>query len=376
MGVAMAGLATAGLVAVLIVEAPKSERPASLSPAGGYLPTPSASRTVTLPAPSFAPLPKGWVAAPPGPLPVQDNGGVRVGSKIVYWGGGSSGVDVVPSYGTKGAVFDVTRRRWSAMAVSPLSDRTMTAAAGSNGLYFVWGGYANGAGYYDDGAIYDVATNSWKTVALSPLAAQGTLGAIWDGTEFIVAQGPGTLSRNQVAAYNPVTDTWRQLPSLPTIPEAGVLMLVTGRIVVFGANTSYVLAPDSNSWVTIASPVNIAPATISFATEGGYAYAIGTVAVRTAPVSTPLSFQRFSFAAGVWDVRPAPPLTEMECAPTIAMSTKEVFLDYCGGNAVFNRAGQFWSPGSNAVTGRPVAIGQEFVFYWPGQARTIIDPGP
>jgi hypothetical protein len=375
-GALLAGLVTAAVVTVLVVEAPKSERPASLIPAtiAPQL-TPSARVTPTLLAPSFAPLPKGWIAAPPGPLPVQDATGTRVGSKIVYWGGGDNGVGALPSYSTKGAVFDVTRRRWAAMAPSPLSGRTTMATAGSDGVYFVWGGYATGLGYFDDGALYDVVANSWKQVAPGPLGAQATVGAVWTGSEFVVVSGPGPHS-GSAAAYNPATDSWRRLPDLPTTPASASLLLVSGRIVVFGAGASYVLSPDGASWSLIASPVNIDPATLTFASEGDYAYAVGTVASRPAPTPQPLSLQRFSFAAGSWDVRPSPPLPEVECYPTLAMSTKQVFLGYCGGNAVFNRAGQYWSSTSEAGKGRPVAIGSELVFYYPGADRTLIYTGP
>jgi hypothetical protein len=375
MGTALAGLVTASVIAVVVIEAPAPERPASLIPATSPLElTPSASPTLKLPTPPLAALPKGWIAAPPGPLPVQETSGVRVGSKIVYWGGGN-GLDTAPSFSSNGAVFDVTRRQWSATSASPLAGRGYMAMAGSGSLFFVWGG-STGHRYFSDGAVYNPATNSWKKIATGPLSGQETIGAVWSGSEFIVLTAPGAHSPNQVAAYNPTTNSWRRLPDLPTHPATATLLLVTGRVVVFGADTSYVLSPDTAAWSVIASPVNISPATISFATEGEYAYAVGTLAVRTAPVSTPLSFQRFSFAAGVWDVRPAPPLSEMECYPRLAMSTKEVFLDYCGGNAFFNRAGQFWSAGSDAGIGLPVAVGPEFVFYYPGEARTVIDTGP
>jgi hypothetical protein len=135
-------------------------------------------------------------------------------------------------------------------------------------------------------------------------------------------------------------------------------------------------SPDGATWSAIPSPANIEATTLTFATEGDYVYAVGQVASRTSPVPVPLNFQRFSFAAGIWDVRPAPPLPEVECYPTLAMSTKEVFLGYCGGNAVFNRAGQFWSSASDAGIGRPVAVGSELVFYSPGAARTVIYTGP
>lgn len=375
-GAVLAGLMVAAAAAVLVVGVPKSDRPASLIPAViASQQAASAHPTSSSPAPSFAALPKGWIAAAGGPLPVQDSTGTRVGTKIVYWGG-DNGTDVLPSYTTKGAVFDVARRRWSVMAASPLSDRTTAAAAGNDSTYFVWGGYAKGAGFYDDGAVYDVAGNSWRQLPPGPLGARPTLGAVWSGTEFVVVLDPEASSPISAAAYNPATNSWRPLPSLPSGPSFASLLLVSGRIVVFSPSVSYVLAADFSSWSAVASPVNIDPVTITFASEGDYAYVVGRAGPNRTPTAQPLSFQRFSFAAGVWDVRPAPPVTEVECPPILAMTTKEVFLGYCGGNAVFNRAGQFWSSASDIGKGRPVAVGTDLVFFSPGEARTLIYTGP
>ncbi len=388
----LAGLTAAGVVAALLTGSPAGGGspdqlvPAATEPGPTASPAPSeAELTTALPSASPAPLPAGWVSAPAGPLKEGDSTGTRVGTRIVYWGG-AVGPDENRSYSSRGAVFDVPGRSWSAMPSSPLAARSFTATAGNDRLFFVWGGRTDQQ-YFADGALYDTATNTWTTVARSPLAAQLTLGAVWNGTEFVVITavpaGPQHTT-SLAAAYNPTTNSWRRLPDLPSGLTSANVMYVSGRIVVlgavedtnnFGSNVGYALSPGASSWFDFASPP-IEPQTITATTDGTLIYAVGGVAKRPGPYDVPLSFQRFTFAAGVWDARPAPPVREMDCYPFLAISTTHVFLTYCGVNAFFDRPGQFWTAAADLGIGRPVAVGSEFVFYYPGAPRTVIYTGP
>jgi hypothetical protein len=341
-------------------------------------PSPSAAPLPELPTTTPAPLTAGWIAAPAGPLTQQDAVDVPVGTRIVYWGG-QVGPDGKTLIGNRGAVFDVPARKWSLMAAAPLSGRFAVAAAGSDRYFFAWGGRSL-VKYFSDGALFDTWTNTWSTIPAGPLNGQENIGAVWTGTEFVVitaAPGGKQQTVSLCAAYNPVTKRWRMLPNLPTNPASPAALMVGGQIVVVGANAGYALAPDAATWRDIpAPPENMEDATLRFAAQGNYIYAVARVAVRKVAAPVPLMFERFTFSAGVWDERPSPPLEEVECYPKLAMSTTEVFLGYCSGNAAFNRQGQYWTAASDAGVGQPVGVGSELVFYSPGATRTVIYTGP
>ena len=88
-----------------------------------------------------------------------------------------------------------------------------------------WGGGCCGDAW-GNGLAYNPATDTYRDLAPSPLApSQGPIGA-WTGRELVLfssgfnpADGkpfPGSLARG--AAYNPATDTWRRITPLPDSP--------------------------------------------------------------------------------------------------------------------------------------------------------------
>jgi hypothetical protein len=87
---------------------------------------------------------------------------------------------------------------------------------------FVWGGDRPAA----DGALYDHAAQTWR---LLPEAAPQTPplphAVVWTGEEVLVWGGT-TGSRDRApregAAYDPATDTWRQLADAPAAVQRAV----------------------------------------------------------------------------------------------------------------------------------------------------------
>jgi len=85
-----------------------------------------------------------------------------------------------------------------------------------------WGGGCCGDAF-GNGLAYNPATDTYRELAPSPLApSQGPIGA-WTGHELVLFSSgfnpaearpfPGNLGRG--AAYNPATDTWRRITPLP-----------------------------------------------------------------------------------------------------------------------------------------------------------------
>jgi hypothetical protein len=96
----------------------------------------------------------------------------------------------------------------------PLSPRGGHSVVWSGSEVIVWGGWGdeNGSVKHADGAAYELSTGGWRRIAAGPLEPRGNHAAAWTGSEMIIVGGDG---RTDSAAYDPVADSWRQLPPAP-----------------------------------------------------------------------------------------------------------------------------------------------------------------
>jgi hypothetical protein len=145
---------------------------------------------------------------------------VWTGREVVVWGG-----SVVVSGKHTGGLMSLRdgyayrpdRDTWRLLPAAPIG------AWGSIGVWdghevLVWGGSAtrnHGAEEFpqQEGAAYDPATNSWRQLPRAPIGRYDTyrLVGAWTGREFVVY-----TPRGGGAAYRPKTDQWRALPPGPT----------------------------------------------------------------------------------------------------------------------------------------------------------------
>ena len=120
------------------------------------------------------------------------------------------------------------------VAYNPSTDTWRTLRKSVGGGLVVWTGHEAigwGGGCCGDawgnGLVYNPATDAYREPAPSPLApSQGPIGA-WTGHELVLFSSgfnpaeakpfPDNLARG--AAYNPATDTWRRITSLPDSPH-------------------------------------------------------------------------------------------------------------------------------------------------------------
>ena len=67
---------------------------------------------------------------------------------------------------------------------------------------------------------YDPATDSWRELAAPPIERRQQAASVWTGTEWIVWGGTtGDKEFDDGAAYDPTSDTWRPLPDSPLSPR-------------------------------------------------------------------------------------------------------------------------------------------------------------
>lgn len=129
------------------------------------------------------------------------------------------------------------------------------------------------------GAIYDPATDTWSDIPVAPIprATEQRLVLGWSGSElFVFDDGHDTVTATRrpptSARYNPETQTWVELPTIPEDIELSDAVgdWVGDEFVVFGANFSgqsrngefslvpliagIAYSPESDSWRTITPP--------------------------------------------------------------------------------------------------------------------------
>jgi len=183
--------------------------------------------------------------------------GVWTGTELVSW--------------WSGLAYNPESDSWREIAQSPLTPRMDEAVAATNGDVLVWGGCDRLAVPncndsqevpLTSGAIYDPETDSWTLLPDGPLS--GGTGALavdtnGDNGVVVVVPNPADLDAPTVAAIDPVTHIWTELPPLPESP-AGVASSLTwtGTDIVSwaGYNGSYaeetdagfMLNPSAGAW--------------------------------------------------------------------------------------------------------------------------------
>ncbi|CAN5813100.1 hypothetical protein BH11MYX2_BH11MYX2_24670 [soil metagenome] len=157
-----------------------------------------------------------------------------------------------------------TAGRWGAAASMPTA-RVNVGAASVGGKVYVIGGYTSNNGVTGAVEVYDPTDDSWGTAAsmLTPRYGFGTATSP-DGVIYTIgsnySSSPSSDGNSVIAeSFNPSTNTWTSLPSLPDGRYMTAAVWSNGRIYVMGGITvnpiflmsSVVsLAPGDSSWRT------------------------------------------------------------------------------------------------------------------------------
>ena len=169
---------------------------------------------------AYDPAADSWrqIADPPGFQPgLGDNQaigpGVWTGTELISW---QSGLAYNPATDT-----------WREIAESPLAPRIDEAVAATPDGVLVWGGCDRVAvpncddtlqAPLTDGALYDPEADAWTMLPDGPLG--GGAGALavattWGDRAIVVVPHPADPSAPTVAAIDPATPQWQELPQLP-----------------------------------------------------------------------------------------------------------------------------------------------------------------
>ena len=207
---------------------------------------------------------------------------VWTGKEAIVWGPKKSvlGADgrVVQEAGSTGARYDPALDRWSPMAPSPdavlpRALRTLTGAI-QDFQTVVWSGrealFWGVAVQVTDtpplrvmtGAAYDPVSDRWRALPTSgaPVPSAGIEGAVWTGSEMLTFVDEVDTSRVTVARYRPQTDAWIPLaagdsiPYLPYTHPAGVGGWTGREMLVWTGEHGARYDPQTGAWRIIGPP--------------------------------------------------------------------------------------------------------------------------
>jgi hypothetical protein len=163
---------------------------------------------------------------------------VWTGSRMIVWGGRPPGAGY-PSTNT-GAVYDPGADAWTdiSTAGAPLG-RVGPTGVWTGSRMIVWGGTSSG--YWNTGGVYDPGANSWTaTTTTGAPSGRYSHTAAWTGSRMIVWGGAGSalVTTNTGGLYDPVADAWTPT-SMTGVPIARFFFagVWTGsRLIVWGGN--------------------------------------------------------------------------------------------------------------------------------------------
>ncbi len=191
--------------------------------------TSSGSATPTRPTGATTPQDPAAVAAGSGSwrriadVPIAPAGGmaaVWTGRHLVVWGGQPSGR--TDAAAAAGAAYDPAAKRWRVLPAAPIPGRFGASAVWTGREVLIWGGQDGPDTTLADGAAYDPVARKWRTLPPAPIGSRAGHQAVWTGTEMVVWGGfarccpvDSVLHDPAAAAYDPATDRWRGIASVP-----------------------------------------------------------------------------------------------------------------------------------------------------------------
>jgi hypothetical protein len=332
-------------------------------------------------------LPVGWSELPPPPEVRSGAATAWTGSELLIWGGYEYvGSNEDPDAG--GFAFDAASRRWERLPAPPLDGRSDPAYAWTGRELVIWGGWDGGfrdPPYFDDGAAYDPVARTWRILPAAPLAARAPF-AVWTGAELIVWGSTDRFDRmRDGAAYDPASDTWRRIADAPTDVTDGSAVWSGEEMIVFGA------ALDGNNRADTLTAIGIAYDPVSDTWRELPPSGLSPQAMTASWLGDELIAWDYEHASAAydpgtdgWRPLPAVPLKFSECRPVSVATTRAVFGEFCGETIVFSRGESRWHrdpmppddpPGGCCEVIEPFPAGDvvSVVSHWYGTALEAMD---
>lgn len=215
--------------------------------------------------------------------------GLAAGAGVAIASGGGDGD---ATYATDPSASSTPSRgpgTWATMPDAPIAGRFQHTAIDMDGDVLVTSGYETAqANLPSDAAVYDTEAETWRTVPDAPLFPGGAVG-VWTGEEALLVSaehggdGPTPASARKAAAFDPSTDTWRELAAPPpgAIATTATHTVWTGSEMVVATpgwgeeGEVLVYDPDADAWREASAPTSPLPDLEGIVWTGSEVAAVG-----------------------------------------------------------------------------------------------------
>jgi hypothetical protein len=197
---------------------------------------------------AFDPAIGSWESVQPSLSPMADADAVWTGAEAIFLETGGEEGPIV------GEAYEPSSDTWRSIGQAPISQAYGAVLVWTGDELIVWGGGDRDDSRTSEGAVYDPTSNSWRRIADAPIGLNLASG-IWTGREMIVFgsllshanRAPSSTSLGE--AYDPTTDTWRELPASALSPQATSAALVDDRMVAWDYEVhSQTYNPITDHW--------------------------------------------------------------------------------------------------------------------------------
>ena len=230
--------------------------------------------------------------------------------------------------------------QWTASTVIPTNAVQHGIVAHPNGNVYLFAGYPGVGAEVNTMHIFNIATNTWTTGPNVPYTARGVAYCL--GTDNMVYCLGGYPPANNLARYNPATNTWTALAACPNGNWEGSCVSVNNKIYYAGGETVessmriYDIA--TNTWSTAANlPTGVKLHKMASGNDGNL-YVFGGHNSAGVPIN---SVQRYNIAANTWSVVGTIPVQKNQFGACFAPDGR-IYL-VCGKNNGGNNSGPFFS---------------------------------
>jgi N-acetylneuraminic acid mutarotase len=310
--------------------------------------------SIYLPPPDEAPRVGAWQELPLAEE-VRDGGSVEVwaGDRLLARGGPAPGSEVPSS---DWFAYDPSAGVWTPTAPAPFARSfPISVWTGSEALF--WGGYDETRNHRD-GMAYDPQNDTWRTIPEAPLDTDHPAVSVWTGEELILWGGgrPGEPSNHTGAAYDPSTDSWRRIADAPVELNASGGAWSGRAMYVFGSNLNGRNVADVQGIVTARyDPLSDTWTELPTAPLSPQASAGGWVDGRLVVYDYNSDATAFDPSTGDWRHLPDAPFAPSECYPDAVVSGQLLVAWYCGELATFDPRTDAWTSVPGGISQAQIA---------------------
>jgi len=118
------------------------------------------------------------------------------------------------------------------------------------GKLYVAGGNSGGGTATGRVDVYNPTTNSWSTVASMPTPRVGGAAGLISGKLYVVGGRNGSTYYNSVEVYDPLTNSWNSAAGMPTTRGALGVGVISGSLYAVGGRNAATAAFATNERLT------------------------------------------------------------------------------------------------------------------------------